>query len=234
MVQFELFSKAFLRPLLRISRSNKSLRMTKSVCVVGGGFGGLYTALNIEARADPETEIYLIDPKENFVFLPLLYEFAVGTASAVEVAPTFENLLFGTKVKFIRGSVIGVDFATKTCELKRHDPLGGSGPNSLKFDKLVIAAGVQPNTEFIPGAKEYSLPFYTVNDAYRLKDKLHALKSSGRTDIKVTVIGAGYAGVEVATNVAQNLANRAKVTIIDRNKEVMSPASVYNRDTANR
>ena len=87
---------------------------TNKVAVVGGGFGGLYTALKIakmseEAEEGDSTEVTLIDPKDKFVFLPLLYELTVDTASVQEVAPKYRDLLDKTSVKFVQGSVESVD-----------------------------------------------------------------------------------------------------------------------------
>lgn len=74
------------------------------IVVVGGGFGGLYTALQVSKQfKEDDAEIILIDPKDRFVFLPLLYELAVGTASSVEVAPTYSSLLNNSKVTHLVG-----------------------------------------------------------------------------------------------------------------------------------
>lgn len=59
--------------------------------VAGGGFGGLYSALRLAelARegqppsAGPAVDITLVDRSDRFVFLPLLYELAVGDAQKV-------------------------------------------------------------------------------------------------------------------------------------------------------
>eukprot|EP00588_Corethron_pennatum_P007015 CAMPEP_0194291234 /NCGR_PEP_ID=MMETSP0169-20130528/43038_1 /TAXON_ID=218684 /ORGANISM="Corethron pennatum, Strain L29A3" /LENGTH=125 /DNA_ID=CAMNT_0039039059 /DNA_START=87 /DNA_END=461 /DNA_ORIENTATION=- len=64
----------------------------KTVCVLGGGFGGLYCALSL-AKLDPDVRVVLVDRSDRFVFLPLLYELAVGDADLDEVAPTFASLL---------------------------------------------------------------------------------------------------------------------------------------------
>ena len=252
---------------VRLFKSRKSrLDMVerKTVCVVGGGFGGLYSALTISRKMDAQTDLYLIEPKERFAFLPLLYELAVGTAAATEVAPRYKELLKGTKVKFIRAVVEKVDFEGRTCSLKyidgsstdmsgdaavvpavvgatnlagaeRSEEIRSTMATSLSFDQLVIASGVQPRLDLIPGAKEHALPFYRVDDAFRLKNKLKDLKSHKHELIRVAVIGGGYSGVEVATNVAQDVGiGRASVTMIDRNLKIMQTSPAHNRDTAER
>ena len=41
--------------------------------IVGGGFGGLFTALGLQRR-QPSCPIVLIEPRDRFLFQPLLYE----------------------------------------------------------------------------------------------------------------------------------------------------------------
>lgn len=50
----------------------------EQICVLGGGFGGLYAALRLQKmpwRGRPPV-VTLIDKRDKFTFLPLLYEFA--------------------------------------------------------------------------------------------------------------------------------------------------------------
>lgn len=59
------------------------------VVIAGGGFGGLYSALRLAElarpalHAEPAVDITLVDRSDRFVFLPLLYELAVGEAQKV-------------------------------------------------------------------------------------------------------------------------------------------------------
>lgn len=48
------------------------------ICVVGGGFGGLYTALRLQKLPwkGRKPLITLVDKRDKFTFLPLLYEYA--------------------------------------------------------------------------------------------------------------------------------------------------------------
>lgn len=50
----------------------------EQICVLGGGFGGLYAALRLQKMPwrGRRPVVTLIDKRDKFTFLPLLYEFA--------------------------------------------------------------------------------------------------------------------------------------------------------------
>ncbi|CAM9643940.1 unnamed protein product, partial [Heterosigma akashiwo] len=75
------------------------------ICILGGGFGGVYTALKLDSMPwenGMKPEITVVDPKDKFVFLPLLYEFATDQAEVGEVAPRYADLFAGTGVRHLR------------------------------------------------------------------------------------------------------------------------------------
>lgn len=203
----------------------------RNILIVGGGFGGLYTALRLSKQIDnSKTNLILVDPKDRFVFLPLLYELAVGSAAAVEVSPRYSDLLAGSSVQFLQGSVDQIDFQNQQCNVMKN---GDKQAERMNYDQLVIAVGNQPRIDMIPGARQFSLPFYSLQDAYRLQLKLDQLKRDKKGFIRVTVMGAGYSGVELATNVAQYLGTkRAAVTIVDRNNRILPTSMDQNRDAS--
>ena len=145
------------RRILGMCSASKSNR----VCIVGGGFGGLYTALKLSQK-QPSLDISLIDPKDKFVFLPLLYELAVGTASIVEVAPRYQELLRGTNINFIQGMVKNISNKKVIVDQDFGDVFESK---ELEFDQLVIATGAQPRVSMIAGAAEHAMPFSKVEDA---------------------------------------------------------------------
>ena len=82
------------------------------ICILGGGFGGLYTALRLsqlpwEKASKPE--IVLVDKSDRFVFTPLLYELLTGELQTWEIAPPFAEILNNTEVRFRQGAVTGID-----------------------------------------------------------------------------------------------------------------------------
>lgn len=81
------------------------LSIAPRICILGGGFGGLYTAVRLESLLWPQgskPQVTLIDQSERFVFKPLLYELLNGGASADEVAPFFTKLLAPYSTNFIQ------------------------------------------------------------------------------------------------------------------------------------
>ena len=80
------------------------------VIVVGGGFGGLSTALNL-ASAAGAPPVLLIEPQERFLFLPLLYELLSGELQRWEIAPRFSTLLAGSGVAWLQQRVQRIEIA---------------------------------------------------------------------------------------------------------------------------
>ncbi|KAL6588225.1 hypothetical protein OROMI_001203 [Orobanche minor] len=78
------------------------------ICILGGGFGGLYTALRLESLDWPDgkrPQVVLVDQSEHFVFKPLLYELLSGEVDEWEIAPRFSELLSSTAVQFLKDKV---------------------------------------------------------------------------------------------------------------------------------
>lgn len=79
------------------------------------------------------------------------------------------------------------------------------------------------------------MPFYRVEDAYELRLRLRALLDSGKSIIRAVVLGGGYSGVEVATNIAEYIGkDKAVVSIIDRNDKILKSSPANNREGSER
>jgi len=159
--------------------------------------------------------VTLIDRGDRFVFKPLLYELLNGGASADEVAPRFDKLLASTRVAFIRGGIDRVEEAAIGASTPA-SPSGGtvvlSDGTTVEYDWLVLALGGETTTFGVPGAADLALPFSSFEDAVEVDARLTELEArvaaSGRAGPGdgVVVVGAGYAGVELAATVAERLA----------------------------
>jgi demethylphylloquinone reductase len=202
--------------------------MSKSrICIVGGGFGGLYTALRLSEfpwQAADKPEITLIDKSDRFLFSPLLYELITEEMQSWEIAPPFAELLANTGVIFQQGSVTNIDIEAKQVTLQDE--------RTISYDKLVISTGGRTPVDMVPGAKEHALPFRSLKDAYRLQEELRLLEESDLDRIRVAVVGGGYSGVELACKLADRLGEKGRIRIIDRGTQILDDSTEFNRETA--
>ncbi|NMF59368.1 NAD(P)/FAD-dependent oxidoreductase [Pseudanabaena yagii] len=197
------------------------------ICILGGGFGGLYTALNL-ARLPWAVmpEIILIDKSDRFLFTPFLYELVTAEMQEWEIAPTFTELLADTGIQFIQGLITNINFEAKQVEVNIGQP------NVLSYDRLVLAIGGETPMHYVAGASEYAIPFRNLNDFYRLNSKLELLEASNRDKIRVCIAGGGSSGVELACKIADRLKDRGRVRLVDRNAKILANSTEANRAIA--
>lgn len=197
------------------------------ICILGGGFGGLYTALRLSQlpwEKSERPEIILVDQDDRFLFTPLLYELLTGELQTWEIAPPFQEILAGTGVRFTQGVVAGIDIDEKQVHL--HD-----GP-AFSYDRLVLALGGETPIDMVPGSAEYAFPFRNLKDAYRLEERLRILEESDADKIRVAIVGAGYCGVELACKLAERLGERGRLRLIEQANMILRSSPEFNREAA--
>ena len=198
-------------PCVRIG-GGASRRSTEArpirVGIVGGGFGGLYAAMYLEAhlRERRDVEIVLISRDNFFLFSPMLHEVATGAVEAKSLAEPIRALLQDKRVRFIRAEVTSIDLERRI--------IMADGQEEEEFTYLVIALGSVPDFGGVPGAAEHALPLKNLANGIRIRNQLIArLEQAEReTDpvrrrqlLTFVVVGASSTGVEVAPEI-QDLA----------------------------
>lgn len=172
------------------------------ILIVGGGFGGLFTALELAHAGD----VTLVSNESHFTFTPMLYEYLSGEVEAWHIAPDYRELL-NDNVDFIRGDVQEIDFEAKDASITGFK-------QRVVFDILVLAVGGVSNYWGIEGAAEHSMPFRKVPHADALRkrmidtlDRIPPNLSPDDTQRALTfaVVGGGASGVELSTKVADLL-----------------------------
>ncbi|WP_413164305.1 NAD(P)/FAD-dependent oxidoreductase [Capilliphycus salinus ALCB114379] len=199
------------------------------ICILGGGFGGLYTALRLNDlpwQKSSQPEITLVDSRDRFLFSPFLYELLTGELQSWEIAPPFEQLLQNTHIRFCQQRVSTIDIDAKQVQLAEGEP--------LHYDYLVLAMGGETPLDIVPGAAEYAIPFRTLEDAYRLEERLRVLEASDRDKIRIAIVGGGYSGVELACKLADRLKDRGRLRLIEREDGILRGSPSFNREAAQR
>jgi NADH:ubiquinone reductase (non-electrogenic) len=146
-----------------------------NICVLGGGFSGLYTALYLSKHPQVKSgqwKITLVERNDNFLFTPLLYELITGELQRWEIAPTYQKLLAGTSINFCQHIVKKIDLDHRQVKL--------DNDNILSYDYLVLGLGTQNRWADIPGLKTHALTFRTLEDVEKLQAKIHYLETLDR------------------------------------------------------
>ncbi|MUL38382.1 NAD(P)/FAD-dependent oxidoreductase [Gloeocapsopsis dulcis] len=198
------------------------------ICILGGGFGGLYTALRLSELPweSQKPEIVLVDQSDRFLFSPLLYELLTGELQTWEIAPPFSEILASTGVRFYQGTVTGINIDEQRVHLQE-----GS---EIPYDRLVLALGGETPLDIVPGATSYAFPFRTIDDAYHLEARLRLLEESPVDKIRVAIVGGGYSGVELACKLADRLQNRARIRLIEMTDQILRTSPEHNRVAASK
>ncbi|MCH8883610.1 MAG: NAD(P)/FAD-dependent oxidoreductase [SAR324 cluster bacterium] len=169
--------------------------------IVGGGFGGLFTA---QALAPRGVEVTLVDRRNIHLFQPLLYQVATGVLSPGDIASSLRGVLRRhLNVTVFQADASGIDARGKRLLLT---------DGELPYDTLVVAAGTTHHyfgneawAAAAPGLK-------TIEDALKLRQRIFsAFEAAERNPQRVepegllnfAVIGGGPTGVELAGAMAE-------------------------------
>jgi len=232
----------------------------KKVVVLGGGFGGLYCALKLDSlswtnKNEPKPTITLIDANDAFLFKPLMYELLSSDMEETDVAPSYEELLENTTVRFSRKEAMKVepDVVLKTKSGSKVSGTGGEvvvrdpmtkEEERVKYDYLVVSLGAKVDFEseknFVKGAKEFAMPFNGLEDVKNMREKIDRMREDAKAnggERTVAVVGAGYAGVELALCLARWFEKEdglkdVKIKLVAKDGELLRSATTGGKNAA--
>ena len=196
---------------------------TNSVVVVGGGFGGLFSALAIRERL-PERPVVVLEPHSNFVFQPHLYELLSGEMQSWEVAPRYRDLLSSRQMVWLQERVNRIDLDAGYLTTDK-----GS---RLEWGDLILATGTELNDFGIPGVSQHAQGFHNLNDVATLRERIHLLRQQRKSDAALVIVGAGPTGVELACKLADLLEGSALIHLIEVGDEILARSRSFNRTKA--
>ncbi len=168
------------------------------VLVVGGGYAGVETARRLGKKA-----AVTIVSRENFLlFTPMLAEVAAGDIEPRHIVSPLRQLC--PRAEILIGEVESVDMERRTVQYR---PALSPVVRTVGADALIITVGSIPATFGVAGVGEETLGFKTMIDALRIRRRVVALleaatDSHDPAHTTIAIIGAGYAGCELAAGLA--------------------------------
>jgi len=197
----------------------------KKILILGGGFGGMHVLKELQKKIDIKNASITIVSEDNyFVFTPMLPEVASGMLNPRDI--TVAIRYFCTNAKFYQSTVFSVDLEQKLVTITRK--FDGKD-HALEYDYLVLAVGSINNFFGNKSIEENSFTIKTVEDAIELRNQVLLMmeiaaqtRSMGLQQkfLTFTVVGAGFAGVEVIGEInhfVRSAVKQAYPTIVDSN-----------------
>ena len=172
------------------------------VVILGGGFGGMYAALEFEKALakGADLDVTLVNRDNFFLFTPMLHEVAASDLDITNIVSPVRKLL--RRVAFFHVDIESIDLNHKRVVLSHgHE----EHCHSLPYDHLVLALGSTTNFFNLPGLAERALTMKSLDDAIFLRNRLIAnleeadfeCSPFSRTPLlNFVVAGGGFAGVE--------------------------------------
>ena len=173
---------------------------THRVVILGGGFGGVFTAKRLRRYAGSGVEIVLISRHNFFVFQPFLPEVAGGSITPSDGVTPLRRFL--PDVQVMVAEVREIDLGAKAVRVT----VGrDSEVRTVPYDQLVIALGQVVDLTRMPGLADRAFVMKDVMDAFRIRNQvLGCLEDADATTeprrrrslLTFVVIGGGFTGVE--------------------------------------
>jgi NADH dehydrogenase len=176
------------------------------IVILGGGFGGIYTALRLEKALarDPTLEVTLVNRENFFLFTPMLHEVAASDLDMTDIVSPIRTLV--RRVKFVQGEVEAIKLETRQVVVSHGSD---AHRHEYEYDHLVIALGAITNFYNLPGVEERAVTMKSLGDAVALRNRLIECLEEADPEccrvkaplLTVVVAGGGFAGVETVAAV---------------------------------
>ncbi|UTW01926.1 FAD-dependent oxidoreductase [Amphritea atlantica] len=179
----------------------------KEIHILGGGFAGVWAAMSAAAERNSESaemiSIELVSKTPDLIIRPRLYQGA-SQALSVPLAPLMKE--------------IGVNF--RVAEVRKIDAEVGryrcSGGEEREYDRLILATGSELKHLPISGMQEYTWSIDNFEDTERLDFHLDQLTSDDPAENTIVIIGAGFTGLELATELRSRLGDKKRIILVDQ------------------
>ena len=173
--------------------------------LAGCSFAGLeylYRTVRRRGRFAPGA-MTVIDPRPIHSYVPLAHEVTGGVRDAEELRFDAAGFCRAIGAEWMQGAVATLD--------RQQHVIGLADGRSVPYDRLVIAIGSVPNLPETFARSPAVIPAKFVDDAAALRRRLHVLRVSGASVLRVVVIGGGITGVEWSAELSSGRVDGSRV-----------------------
>lgn len=198
----------------------------RELLLAGGGHAHLGVLRDLARRGLPAgLRVTLLAREAEGIYSGMLPGLIAGRFTAAECQVDLPRLARAAGVRFIRAEARGLDTAA------RHLLLAGDR-TPLRYDLLSLNLGAEPR--LVPGTAEHALPLRPFGRFLPRWEALLTRAAEASRPLRLLVVGAGAAGVEVALALCRRLGARASVGLLAPDGEVLPRNASAARRLADR
>jgi selenide,water dikinase len=184
--------------------------------LVGGGHAHLHVLADLVARPLSGSEVTLVSASAWHHYSGMVPGFLQGVYAEPELTIDLASLAARAGARFVEAQAEGIDVPGRTVD---------AGGARLPFDVLSLDVGARPAGLDVPGAQEHAVTIRPMRQAVALRSRIDTLAvPMRRGPVRVTVVGAGAGGVEVALAVHRRIrkaGTRPEVTLVEASSDVL-------------
>lgn len=184
------------------------------ILILGGGFAGSNVLRETQNRLGSRAEITLISQDNFFLFTPMLPEISSGMLHPSDISTPIRT--FCKTANFCHAKVLSVDLKDRRVTVIR---IFDQKETVFEYDYLILAMGSRDNFFGNINIQEFAFTIKTLEDAIAIRN--HAISVLECADqekdevlqeqlLRFVVVGGGFAGVEIATELNHFLHDAAR------------------------
>ena len=218
--------------MIRKIRSNEPHR--PKILILGGGFAGSNALREIQGKLGDNVDLTLISQDNFFLFTPMLPEVSSGMLHPSDISTPVRT--FCKTANFCHAKVISIDLADRKVTVIR---IFDQKETVFEYDYLVLAMGSKDNFFGNANIEEFAFTIKTLEDAIAIRNHVISVLECADQEkdkilqeqlLRFVVVGGGFAGVEIATEINHFLHDSVKTFYKNIDSEKIRVIIISARD----
>jgi len=185
------------------------------ILILGGGFAGSNVLREAQKQfKGSDIEITLVSQDNFFLFTPMLPEISSGMLHASDITTPIRT--FCKAANFCHAKILSINVENKSVSVIR---IFDQKESVLEYDYLVLALGSKDNFFGNNNIEEFAFTIKTLEDAIAIRNHVISVLECADQErdqilqeqlLRFVVVGGGFAGVEIATEINHFLRDATK------------------------
>ena len=162
----------------------------KRLLLVGGGQAHVFVLRSLAQRRPGNVEVTLVTPSDALIYTGMLPGWIAGHYQLRELTIPLMPLSHAASVQLVSARITALDLQRRVAHT--------DGGAAIAFDWVSIASGPAPSVDAVSGAREHALALRPLSRFIARWQQIVSRAQSSRGPFRLTIIGAGAGGVEIA------------------------------------